>query len=69
MKTTEELLKEALHLLVWARVCIYETEIEYAPLLTSEDIERLPKAYRLRANKDFGNALAAFYKKCEESKK
>lgn len=66
---SEELLKEALHLLRWTRVCIYETEIEYAPPLTDEDIERLPKAYRLRVNKNFGNALAAFYKKCEESKK
>jgi predicted nuclease with TOPRIM domain len=58
-------LEEALRLLNWARICIYETEIEYGPFLTFEDIERLPKAYRLRANKDFGRALAEFYEKCE----
>ena len=66
---SEELLKEALHLLRWARVCIEETEIEYAPLLTDEDIERLPKAYRLRANRNFRKALEDFYKKCKDNNK
>lgn len=65
---SQELFDEALVLLRWARGCIYETEIEYGPALTDEQIERLPKAYRLRQNRNFAEALDKFYERCKQQK-
>ena len=53
MEQIEAQLKEASHLLDQAIICLRETELEYAPILTCEQIKALPQAYRLRRNLEF----------------
>lgn len=62
----KDLLKQALYLLNQASICLKETEIVYAPLYTTEQIETLPKAYRIRFNNDFRKALCEFYDLCKK---
>ena len=58
----KETLDQALHLLNWARICIYESELEWAPL-DMEPLEVSPKTFRKRVNRQFFAALSEFKEK------
>jgi hypothetical protein len=53
-------LKAASYFLDQAIVCLRETELEYAPLWTSDEIQSLPQARRLRWNVEFMKNVRKF---------
>jgi hypothetical protein len=67
MTTAEQQLKEASRMLDWAIICLHETALEYAPCWTSEEIDTLPKAYRLRFNRDFIEAARKFQNEIKQN--
>jgi uncharacterized protein YerC len=60
MEQIEAQLKEASYLLSQAIICLRETELEYAPLWTSDEIQSLPQARRLRWNVNFMKNVRKF---------
>ena len=63
----EAQLKEASYLLDQAIICLRETELEYASILTNEQIKELPQAYRLRQNLNFVLSAWKFQKTIKQN--
>jgi hypothetical protein len=67
MTTAEQQLKEASWMLNWAIICLQETALEYAPCWTSEEIDTLPRAYRLRFNRHFIETVRKFQNEIKQN--